>query len=198
MKTLLFWHVENIESSYWTEDNLIQSFLLCILKLLNWIKQNNIPHYFVKDSNLIDGKFTRDMRQRLIEILDGILKDIWTSLSMCDTFLFIRKTVLDECDINRLKEFEKWQILAYLVQIDSAHNYRYMKPRVVCNNKYISDSQQEVLMTAKTIRSTRKTFAESSKVASFLNAPEVKLRDAHIATVEHSILMKEQKKGTKR
>ncbi|KAL3881050.1 hypothetical protein ACJMK2_033248 [Sinanodonta woodiana] len=56
MKTILFWISEEQGLEYWREENIFQCIRDCLDRLLQYIKDTLMPHYFARGNNILTGK----------------------------------------------------------------------------------------------------------------------------------------------
>ncbi|VDI48360.1 Hypothetical predicted protein [Mytilus galloprovincialis] len=79
MKTVLFWVAEETEKSSWKAENLIFCLEACMKKLLYFLQKKELPHYFVKNNNLLHGKMDDGDRIYAIEVkIDSMLGNLTT------------------------------------------------------------------------------------------------------------------------
>ncbi|XP_071150507.1 uncharacterized protein [Mytilus edulis] len=89
MKTILFWILEEVDHSYWTKENLLRCFRLCIQRLHYFVWSFYIPNYFIPEHNMIEGRFSEHVQKQLEVYISKLLKgDIWkvllSSMSLSD------------------------------------------------------------------------------------------------------------------
>ncbi|XP_045157001.2 uncharacterized protein LOC123523383 [Mercenaria mercenaria] len=73
-KNVFFVLFVHLPLTIWKNENLIFCIKLGI-NLLQWfIRCNNIPHYFLPSNNLLAGRLNRKSRQRLLQILDDMVR----------------------------------------------------------------------------------------------------------------------------
>jgi hypothetical protein len=59
-KTMLFWLSEELDTSFWTPQNLLLCFDNCFRRLVYCVKYCILPHYFIIDNNLFEDRFSTE------------------------------------------------------------------------------------------------------------------------------------------
>ena len=54
-KTVVFHGVHELTAGFWKENNLLTCLQYCLEKLVNYIKTENCPHFFIPENNLLAG-----------------------------------------------------------------------------------------------------------------------------------------------
>ena len=74
LKTILFWLLEEMEPKFWSEENRVLAFYVLMNKLFNHLKEHELPHYFIPQSNLFQYLDTRKLDD-LAQVVEDIMKD---------------------------------------------------------------------------------------------------------------------------
>lgn len=74
-KTALFYTIENTAGENWTEDNLLNCFLLCLKRLRRWSRRHYCPNYFLPELNLFTGKIRDQDICKLTHILSNLIQN---------------------------------------------------------------------------------------------------------------------------
>ena len=69
MKTSVFWLSEEISINAFQLQNLFHCYLLCLDKLITWVKCCYCPNYFIPEHNMFRGKINRSNSRLLLTIL---------------------------------------------------------------------------------------------------------------------------------
>ncbi|XP_060579311.1 uncharacterized protein LOC132736224 [Ruditapes philippinarum] len=72
-KTVLFHCIEGTQSIIWQENNLIVCLSLCIHDLYTNIFNENCPHFFIPENNLMRGKITPEVKPFILDILQRFI-----------------------------------------------------------------------------------------------------------------------------
>jgi len=60
LKTMLFWLSEELNTSFWTPQNILLCFDNCFRRLVYCVKYCILPHYFIIDNNLFEDRFSTE------------------------------------------------------------------------------------------------------------------------------------------
>ncbi|XP_061173568.1 uncharacterized protein LOC133182737 [Saccostrea echinata] len=74
LKTVLFHVLEDIHADFWIPSNIFRCFMICISRLLLYVKKGACPNYFIPDSNLFLKSGFMEKRHRIEERLLKVLK----------------------------------------------------------------------------------------------------------------------------
>ncbi|VDI12662.1 Hypothetical predicted protein [Mytilus galloprovincialis] len=135
MKTVLFWVLEEIKHSYWTPKNLLRCFSLCLQRLHYFISCNYIPNYFIPEHNMIESRFSEEIRLQLGVFIENLLKcDVWEVLLSLDVLSDLRHTT---CYVSKpshgISEFDKTMITMNIpdcVQFNENRSLRFLLHRI--------------------------------------------------------------------
>jgi hypothetical protein len=72
MKTSVFWLSEEISINTFQLQNLFHCYLLCLDKLITWVKCCYCPNYFIPEHNMFRGKINRSNSRLLLTILERL------------------------------------------------------------------------------------------------------------------------------
>ena len=133
MKTTMFWLCERVPQDCWAEDNPFQCLQWLLTSLENYIKERNLPHYFIPENNLLDhltesaatciGKTIQKIRADLVRtVLDStdIYRFDWLSqdLSLCN---LLRPTLESQNITWHVLQENILQFVSYLLQKGQIH-----------------------------------------------------------------------------
>ncbi|XP_053379545.1 uncharacterized protein LOC128548513 [Mercenaria mercenaria] len=74
-KTALFYTIENTASVIWSEENLLNCFILCLKRLKKWSRNRFCPNYFLPELNLFTGKIDNQGNIQFARIMSIIIKN---------------------------------------------------------------------------------------------------------------------------
>ncbi|KAL3881827.1 hypothetical protein ACJMK2_028219 [Sinanodonta woodiana] len=81
LKTVMFWLLENEGQGMWTEENLLQCVVLCLEKLKECISTMHLPHFFIRQRNLMFNKFKKaECRREALSVLTQVQENIYHSV----------------------------------------------------------------------------------------------------------------------
>ncbi|VDI43217.1 Hypothetical predicted protein [Mytilus galloprovincialis] len=83
MKTLLFWISEEYGVKIFTKENLLHCLEICFDRLKHHISHSSLPHYILRDRNLLEAKLDMKTRNRIVDEITKILADIFVSIFEC-------------------------------------------------------------------------------------------------------------------
>ncbi|XP_063397368.1 uncharacterized protein LOC134681645 [Mytilus trossulus] len=69
LKTLMFWMLEENDTSVWRPDNIIPCFMACLKRLLYCVEYSTLLHYFIPNNNLFYLRFNNKQRNSFINVL---------------------------------------------------------------------------------------------------------------------------------
>lgn len=69
------WECETKSDLYWNDENLAQRCKGCVVSLLKFVQDENLPLYFCKDANLLVGQDKRKLESDVTKLQD-ILEDV--------------------------------------------------------------------------------------------------------------------------
>jgi len=72
MKTALFWLSEDIFTNAFPLQNVFRCYLLCLDKLISWVKNCHCPNYFIPQHNMFRKKINRSNSPLLLNVLERI------------------------------------------------------------------------------------------------------------------------------
>ncbi|XP_052064716.1 uncharacterized protein LOC127704630 isoform X2 [Mytilus californianus] len=72
LKTVVFWVSEEIAVTEWTPHNFEKLFLECLKRLEYYVKQDILPHYFIKERNVLEQRITlpewRNLKTTIVQL----------------------------------------------------------------------------------------------------------------------------------
>lgn len=77
LKTVMFWAVEETNSSYWVPRNIFLCFQLCIKMLILFVVDEYCPNYFVIGNNMFRERFNTSNKKTLLKDLYEITSNGW-------------------------------------------------------------------------------------------------------------------------
>jgi hypothetical protein len=72
MKTVVFWLSEEISINTFQLQNLFHCYVLCLDKIITWVKCCNCPNYFIPEHNMFRGKINQSNSPLLLTILERL------------------------------------------------------------------------------------------------------------------------------
>ena len=73
LKTCMLYILENTPSKLWVPENLVGCLIMCLRQIQKWIRDENIPNYFIPEENMLDRITKPELRQKLADRIDWIL-----------------------------------------------------------------------------------------------------------------------------
>ncbi|CAG2214445.1 unnamed protein product [Mytilus edulis] len=83
MKNLLFWISEEYGVKMFSKENLLFCLEICFERFKQHILKGSLPHYIIRDRNLLAGKLDTRTRQRIADEIDKILEDVFVTIFEC-------------------------------------------------------------------------------------------------------------------
>ena len=74
LKTCMLYILENTPSELWVPENLVSCLIMCLRQIHLWIRDEKIPNYFIPEENMLDRITKPELRRKLAERIDWILK----------------------------------------------------------------------------------------------------------------------------
>ena len=74
LKTCMLYILENTPSELWVPENLVGCVIMCLRLIHLWIRDEKIPNYFIPGENMLDRITKPELRRKLAERIDWILK----------------------------------------------------------------------------------------------------------------------------
>ena len=74
LKTCMLCILENTPSELWIPENLVGCLIMCLRQIHLWIRDENIPNYFIPGENMLDRITKPELRQKLAVRIKRILK----------------------------------------------------------------------------------------------------------------------------
>ncbi|KAL3881820.1 hypothetical protein ACJMK2_028212 [Sinanodonta woodiana] len=85
LKTVMFWLLENEGQDMWTEENLLRCVVLCLEKLKECISTMHLPHFFLRQRNLMFNKLKKaECRREALSVLTQVQENIYHAV--CGVF----------------------------------------------------------------------------------------------------------------
>ncbi|KAL5007368.1 hypothetical protein ScPMuIL_016174 [Solemya velum] len=106
LKTLMFWIVEETGIKFWSEHSLVDCLLFALRRLLEWIENGYIPHYFFRDNNLFESETGTRKQMDLIRVLRKLVAEGYHCILQNASF---RKW----SRMNGMDLFEKQSVVAH-------------------------------------------------------------------------------------
>ena len=72
-KTCMLYMIENTPAEFWRKKNLLVCLYHCLKKMLECVETGECPNYFIPEENMFEGKISKQMQQKLCDILNRIL-----------------------------------------------------------------------------------------------------------------------------
>ncbi|KAL3881049.1 hypothetical protein ACJMK2_033247 [Sinanodonta woodiana] len=84
MKTILFWISEEQGLEYWRKEKFFQCIRDCLDRLLHYITETSMPHYFVRGNNILTGKLDSAVkRNKLSKEVRSVISNVVEVVSCC-------------------------------------------------------------------------------------------------------------------
>ncbi|KAK3597217.1 hypothetical protein CHS0354_004969 [Potamilus streckersoni] len=85
LKTIVFWISEEQGMEMWTPSNLLECIRLCLIRLRECIDSTFLPHYFLRNRNLLFAKFEdQDVKQKTIGKISEIIERLIPFILECE------------------------------------------------------------------------------------------------------------------
>ena len=138
-KTCMLYMIENTPTEFWRKNNLLVCLYHCLKEMLECVETGQCPNYFIPEENMFEGKISKQMQQKLCDILNHVL---------ATDFKFLLHIKSD----NLGKEFEEALVSRVLVPRESLQRtwknlYLLSEQVVICvlhNRNEIFDSCQNI------------------------------------------------------
>lgn len=134
-KTTFFWASEENDAMQWKDEHYIDYVLLCLRKLLQFVKEGNCPHFFMRNCNLLRGKLDDLQKRDFIGMLEKFTsieyykQTIHSLNSDARSVLYESKVEVDEETLNAMDAgvFSSWEetlgsVIYYALPIPTAQN----------------------------------------------------------------------------
>ena len=72
-KTCMLYMIENTPAEFWRKKNLLVCLYHCLKEMLECVETGECPNYFIPEENMFEGKISKQMQQKLCDILSRIL-----------------------------------------------------------------------------------------------------------------------------
>ena len=73
LKTCMLYILENTPSELWVPENLVGCLIMCLRRIQLWIRDENIPNYFIPGENMLDRITKPELRRKLAARIDWTL-----------------------------------------------------------------------------------------------------------------------------
>ena len=145
LKTMLFWLSEELDTSFWTPQNLLLCFDSCFRRLVYCVKYCILPHYFIIDNNLFEDRFSTEDGSNLQTLLVELYRTGPSCLPLFQRFsTILHPPVPSRYDnllnqLNALKEldiYEQFMNESLGIKrrlVTSFKLYKKMKYSIVCD-----------------------------------------------------------------
>ena len=176
MKTALFWLSEEISINAFQLRNLFHCYVLCLDKIISWVKCCYCPNYFIPEHNMFYGKINRSNNCQLLNVLERLRNDERGILTV--NTLFNSESMLHESYI-------KLEWLWYKVNF----NYRGIKLKkgyaLLCFINSLAMSQSSSILSGI----CKYYYALTSQdIAQQLPFPTTNIHNAHVIRDYHKHL----------
>ena len=74
-KTALFYTVEQTQNKGWNPENIVACVTRCFQWLIHCLNCDKMPHYFMPNLNMLEGRFSRSQRRSLVKVLSTVTSD---------------------------------------------------------------------------------------------------------------------------
>jgi len=74
-KTALFYTIDNTSNKGWVEDNLVSCVIKCLQLLVDCLKSNHMPHYFLTCLDMLEDRFDERERTQIAYTLETVIGD---------------------------------------------------------------------------------------------------------------------------
>ena len=85
IKTFLFWKYEEVDPSFWCQENLRECIMFLVSGFRECISHRTLKHYFIQGFNLFSVKLTTGAREEILRILDIVLQSDISIMKECNT-----------------------------------------------------------------------------------------------------------------
>ena len=113
-KTLMFWSSEEQPEEFWNDNSLVESFVVTLSRLVDWIAGKNCPNYFIPANNMMDHipdceelHLEQMIISECIVAAEGLITEynslVYNNSAYNDVIVKLPRSV-----INRIKEFSWW------------------------------------------------------------------------------------------
>ncbi|XP_071145511.1 uncharacterized protein [Mytilus edulis] len=84
LKTIIFWISEELPSSVWKPDNIINCFMRCFSRLVYCVEHSVCSHYFIPENNMFENKIEGRARDVLLNKLNTLHSYGWRCILFSD------------------------------------------------------------------------------------------------------------------
>ena len=95
LKTCMLYILENTPSELWVPENFVGCLIMCLRQIHLWIRDENIPNYFIPGENMLDRITKPELRRKLAARIDWILncaiRDVLCNLQTDNIGLYLRE-----------------------------------------------------------------------------------------------------------
>ena len=79
-KVALFYSIEKTHNEDWEPANIIPCIVKCVQWLVDCLKLNSMPHYFMPSLNMLEGRFQSSEGLCLVKVLSDVVSNIEESI----------------------------------------------------------------------------------------------------------------------
>ena len=94
LKTCMLYILENTPSELWVPENLLGCLIMCLRQIHLWIRDEEIPNYFIPGENMLDRITKPELRRKLFARIDWILncaiRDVLCNLQTDNIGFYLR------------------------------------------------------------------------------------------------------------
>ncbi|VDI80654.1 Hypothetical predicted protein [Mytilus galloprovincialis] len=108
LKTVVFWVSEEIAVTEWTPHNFENCFSECLKRLAYYVQHDILPHYFIKERNVLEQRITlpewRNLKTTIVELYKNFPECLASSSFMSEFFRSPQYEIVSQNMSHRLSE----------------------------------------------------------------------------------------------
>lgn len=84
IKTLMFWIIQDTAIDLWQPNNILICYVVCLVRLLVWVNNEECPNFFIPSRNMFKAKVTKQTKKHLLNTMAEVFKmGVWKAFARC-------------------------------------------------------------------------------------------------------------------
>lgn len=157
IKTLMFWMIQDTAIDLWQPNNILICYVMCLVRLLVWVNNEECPNFFIPSRNMFKIKVTEQTKKHQLNTVAEVFKlGVLKSFARCSRCFSVSSHFM-ESDIPYYRH--------YLINASFFGECRHLSSHFILDEQCYTGYLNNFLDTCSTFSELEAEFLECSKLS---------------------------------
>lgn len=161
IKTLMFWMIQDTAIDLWQPNNILICYVVCLVRLLVWVNNEECPNFFIPSRNMLKIKVTEQTKKHLLNTMAEVFKmGVWKTCARCSK-CFSVSSHFKESDIPYYRH--------YYINVSFFRECRHLSSHFIVNDQCYIGYLNHFSDTCSTFPELKAQFFKCSELSMYQN-----------------------------